>query len=186
MADLVTQMRTNPASVFWGGVYIGSMGHIVSGMIAQAVGIEPDKINYIAYAGDGALQAAIIGDHVTASEVEYGDFEYQIRTGKLRALGISAPQRLPGVNIPTLKEQGVDIEFSNWRALFAPPGITEAERNELISLMDKAVNSAAWKETLLKNAWNDMYLTGDSFKNFLEAEQARITSVIEALNFMKP
>ena len=113
-----------------GGRGGGSQGHpiIYSPAIAQAVGVEPAKVNYIAYAGGGEAQAAIMGGHVAAGISGYGEFAAQIKSGKLRALAISSDKRVPGIDIPTLKEQGVDVDLVNWRAIFAAPGINDAQK----------------------------------------------------------
>ena len=132
MKDLVAQFKANPGSVALGGGSAGGSDHILAGMIAQASGVEPAKVNYIAYAGGGEAQAAIMGGHVAAGISGYGEFAAQIKAGKLRALAISSDKRVPGIDIPTLKEQGVDVEMVNWRGVFGAPGITDAQKKELI------------------------------------------------------
>jgi len=181
MKDLVAQFKAEPDKVSWGGGSVAGTDHVLTGMIAQALGVDPAKINYVAYAGGGATQASILGGKVTAGIGGYGEFEAQINAGKLRALAISSPQRIPGIDVPTLKEQGVDVELFNWRAIFAPPGITQEQKMELISVVEKTVRTPAWEETLKKNAWTDRYLAGDQFKNFFDAEQSRIEKAINAL-----
>ena len=97
-------------------------------MIAQAVGRRAGQGHYIAYAGGGEAQAAIMGGHVAAGISGYGEFAAQIKSGKLRAIAISADKRMPGMDIPTLKEQGIDVEMVNWRGVFGAPGINDAQR----------------------------------------------------------
>jgi putative tricarboxylic transport membrane protein len=185
LKELVAQFKANPGAVAWGGGSAGGSDHILAGMIAQAAGIEPSKVNYIAYAGGGEAQAAIMGGHVAAGISGYGEFAAQIRSGKLRALAISADKRVPGIDIPTLKEQGVDVEMVNWRAVFGAPGITDAQRKDLIAVVEKAVKSKSWQETLKRNDWTDMYLAGDQFKTFLDADTARIDKIIAGLGLKK-
>jgi putative tricarboxylic transport membrane protein len=185
LKELIAQFKANPGSVSWGGGSAGGSDHMLAGMIAQAVGMEGGKINYIAYAGGGEAQAAIMGGHVTAGISGYGEFSAQIKSGKLRALAISADKRLPGIDIPTLKEQGVDVEMVNWRAIFAAPGITEAQKKDLIDSVGKAVKTPSWQETLKRNEWFDMYVAGDDFKKFLDSDQARIEKVIAGLGLKK-
>ncbi|MBA3504629.1 MAG: tripartite tricarboxylate transporter substrate binding protein [Betaproteobacteria bacterium] len=185
LKELVAQFKANPGSVAWGGGSAGGSDHILAGMIAQAAGVEPAKVNYIAYAGGGEAQAAIMGGHVAAGISGYGEFAGQIKSGKLRALGISADKRVPGIDIPTLKEQGIDVEMVNWRAVFAAPGITEVQKTELISAVQQTVKSKSWQETLKRNDWTDMYLAGDQFKTFLDADQARIDKILAGLGMKK-
>ena len=185
LKELVAQFKVNPGSVAWGGGSAGGSDHILAGMIAQAAGVEPAKVNYIAYAGGGEAQAAILGGHVAAGISGYGEFAAQIKSGKLRALGISADKRVAGIDIPTLKEQGIDVEMVNWRAVFAAPGITEAQKTELINAVQQTVKSKSWQETLKRNDWTDMYLAGDQFKTFLDTDQARIEKIIAGLGMKK-
>ena len=185
LKELVAQFKANPGSVAWGGGSAGGSDHILAGMIAQAVGVEPAKVNYIAYAGGGEAQAAIMGGHVAAGISGFGEFAAQIKSGKLRALGISADKRVPGIDIPTLKEQGVDVEMVNWRGVFAAPGITDAQKNELIDVVGKAVKTASWQEALKRNDWTDMYVAGDQFKTFLDADTQRIDKILAGLGMKK-
>jgi putative tricarboxylic transport membrane protein len=185
MKELVAQVKANPGSVAWGGGSAGGSDHLLAGMILQAAGVEPAKVNYIAYAGGGEAQAAIMGGHVAAGISGYGEFAGQIKSGKLRALGISAPKRLPGIDIPTLHEGGVAVDMVNWRAIFGAPAITDAQRKELQDVVAKAVKTASWQETLKRNDWSDMYLQGDEFKAFLEKDSARIDRIATELGLKK-
>jgi putative tricarboxylic transport membrane protein len=185
MKELVAQLKANPGSVAWGGGSAGGTDHILAGMIAVASGVEASKVNYIAYAGGGEAQAAIMGGHVAAGISGYGEFAGQIKSGKLRALAISSDKRVPGIDVPTLKEQGIDVEINNWRAIFAPPGITDAQRKELIDVFTKAVKTPSWQETLKRNEWSDLFLAGDQFKTFLDNDTKRISGVIAGLGLKK-
>lgn len=185
LKELVAQFKANPGAVAWGGGSAGGSDHILAGMIAQAAGIDPTKVNYIAYAGGGEAQAAIMGGHVAAGISGYGEFAAQIKGGKLRALGVSSDKRIPGIDIPTLKEQGVDVEMVNWRGVFAAPGITDAQRAELTSVVERAVKSASWQETLKRNEWTDVLLTGEPFKKFLDGDIARIDKIAAGLGLKK-
>jgi putative tricarboxylic transport membrane protein len=185
MKDLVAQLKANPGSVSFGGGSAGGSDHILAGMIAQAAGVEPAKVNYIAYAGGGEAQASILGGHVAAGISGYGEFAGQIKAGKMRALAISADKRQPGIDIPTLKEQGLDVEMVNWRGVFGAPGISDAQRKELLDALDRMVKSASWQDTLKRNEWTNTYLAGDAFKTFLAADTARIEKIIAGLGLKK-
>jgi putative tricarboxylic transport membrane protein len=185
LKELMDQFKANPGSVSWGGGSAGGSDHILAGMIGQAIGVDPAKVNYIAYAGGGEAQAAIMGGHVTAGISGFGEFQAQIKSGKLRALGTSGAQRIPGESVPTLKEQGVDVELVNWRAIFAAPGITDAQKKDLIDTVEKATKTPSWQEALKRNDWTDMYLAGDDFKKFMESDTARIEKIIASLGLGK-
>jgi len=185
LKDLLAQLKANPGGVSWGGGSAGGTDHILAGMIAVASGVEANKVNYIAYAGGGEAQAAIMGGHVTAGISGLAEFLPQIKSGKLRALAISSDKRVAGVDIPTLKEQGVDVELANWRGVFAAPGITDAQRKELVDVVAKAVKTASWQETLKRNDWTDLFLAGDPFKAFLESDTQRIDKIIGGIGLKK-
>jgi len=185
LKELVAQFKANPGSVAWGGGSAGGSDHILAGLIAQAAGVEATKVNYIAYAGGGEAQAAIMGGHVAAGISGYGEFAAQIKSGKLRALGISSDKRVPGIDIPTLKEQGVDVEMVNWRGVFAAPGITDAQRKDLVDIVGKTVTTASWQDALKRNDWTDMYLAGDAFKTFMDADTQRIDKILAGLGMKK-
>jgi len=185
MKELVAELKKNPGGVSWGGGSKGGIDHILAALIAQDAGVDPSKVNYIAYSGGGEALAAVVGGHVTAGVSGYGEFEGQIKAGKLRALAISSEKRVPGIDVPTLKEQGVNVELGNWRAVFAGPGLTDAQRHELTASVEKTVKSKAWQETLTQKNWTDLYLAGDAFAKFVAAEDARIGKIIERLGMAK-
>jgi putative tricarboxylic transport membrane protein len=181
MNELIAQFKANPGSVSWGGGSAGGADHILAGMIAQALGADPSKVNYIAYAGGGEAQAAIMGGHVTAGISGFGEFQAQIKSGRLRALAVSGAQRIPGEDIPTLKERGVDVELTNWRAVFGAPGITDAQKKDLIDAIERATKTPSWQEAMKRNDWTDMYLAGEDFKKFLESDTTRIEKIVADL-----
>ena len=179
MADLMRAFKANPGGVSWGGGSAGGTDHILVGMIAKAAGVDPAKINYVPFKGGGEAIAAIIGGHVTAGVSGIGEFTEQIKGGRMRALAVSSPTRLEG--FPTLKEQGLDVELSNWRGTFGAPGITTQQRDALIKIIRGATESAAWKETLKKLNWSPIYLSGDDYKKFVEEDTKRISAIIDSL-----
>ncbi|MEO7132951.1 MAG: tripartite tricarboxylate transporter substrate-binding protein [Vicinamibacterales bacterium] len=185
LKDLVDKAKADPGSVSWGGGSAGGTDHILAGMILAAVGVDPTKVNYIPYAGGGEAQAAILGGHVTVGVSGYGEFAAQIKAGKFRPLALSSGQRLPGVDIPTMKELGVNVELSNWRGVFGAPGITDAQRKDLIAGVETTAKSPAWKEVLAKNEWSDNYLAGEDFRKYLDDENKRISDILAKLNLKK-
>jgi len=183
MADLVKALKDNPGKVSWGGRSAGGTDHILVGMIARAVGVEPAKTNYVAYKGGGEALTGIIGGHVTAGVSGIGEFAEQVKGGRLRALAVSAPKAIDG--IPSLKEQGIDVELGNWRGVFGGPGITAAQRDALVKLVKDATDTPAWKQTLDKLGWTPVFLGGDPFKAFLDEDTKRIAAIIDSLGLKK-
>jgi putative tricarboxylic transport membrane protein len=183
MADLVKAFKANPGGVSWGGGSAGGTDHILVGLIAKATGVDPGKINYVPYKGGGEAIAAIIGGHVTAGVSGVGEFAEQIKGGRMRALAVSSPSRMEGFQ--TLKEQGIDVDLSNWRGVFGAPGITTAQRDALIKIVRGATDSAAWKATLEKLGWSPIFLSGDDFKKFIDEDTKRIAGIIDSLGIKK-
>ena len=181
--DLVAAFKANPGSVSWGGGSAGGTDHILAGMIAKDAGVDAVKVNYVPFKGGGEAVAAIIGGHVTAGISGVSEFQQHITSGKMRALAVSSPTKQAG--IPTLKEQGINIVLGNWRGVFGAPGITKAQRDELIKAIDAGVKSKAWEETLKKNEWMNVWLAGDDYKKFLDEDIKRISDILGALSLGK-
>ena len=183
MADLVKALKENPGKVSWGGGSAGGTDHILVGLIAKAVGVDPAKTNYVPYKGGGEAVASILGGHVTAGVSGLGEFAEHIRSGKMRALAISSPQKSDG--IPSLKEQGIDVELGNWRGVFGAPGLTPPQRDGLVKLVQSATETPAWKATLEKFGWTPVFLGGEEFRKFLDEDIRRTTQIIESLGIRK-
>jgi putative tricarboxylic transport membrane protein len=183
--DLIAQFKEDPQSVSWGGGSAGGTDHMLVGLIAKEVGVEPSGINYVPFAGGGEALASILGGHVSAGVSGYQEFAGQIETGDLRALAISSAERLEGVDIPTIKEQGVDVELTNWRAVFAPPGISDEDKQALGDVVGKMVESEAWQSTLKDRAWLDLYLPPDEFATFLQEDAQQVETVLKDIGLVQ-
>jgi putative tricarboxylic transport membrane protein len=183
LKELLDKFKANPGSVSWGGGSAGGTDHILAGMIAKAIGADPSKVNYVPFKGGGEAVSAIIGGHVTAGVSGLSEFAQHIKSGKMRALAVSSAKAIEG--IPSLKEQGVNVELANWRGVFGAPGITPAQRDELVKVVDKAVKSKEWKETLKKQEWEDFWLPGDEYGKFIAAENKRIGEILTDLGLQK-
>jgi len=178
MKDVIEQLKKDPGSVKWGGGSRGSTEHIAAAMIAREVGVDPAKINYVAFRGGGEATAAILGGNVTVGGSGYSEFAEYITTGKMRPLAVTSDRRLPGVAVPTLKEQGINVVIGNWRGVYGAPGISADQRKTLIDIVLKATKSKAWAESLEKNNWTPALMTGDEFGRFVDDEFASLRAVM--------
>jgi hypothetical protein len=142
------------------------------------VGVPAQRVNYIAFSGGGESLSAIIGGQVSVGVNGLAEFAPHIEAGTLRALAISSANRLPGLDVPTLQEQGVDVEFENWRSVVAPPGVTGEERRRLELLMERMVQSQEWREALTRYRWLDRYMSGAAFSGFVDSEEARVQAIL--------
>jgi putative tricarboxylic transport membrane protein len=180
MKELIDKFKADPGSVSWGGGSAGGTDHILAGLIAKAAGVAPGKVNYVPFKGGGEAVSAIIGGHVTAGVSGLSEFDQHIKSGKMRALAVSSSKAIEG--IPSLKEQGIDVELANWRGVFAAPGITKPQRDELVKAVEKAVKSKEWQEALKKQGWDDYYLPGDAYGQYVTAENKRLGDILGQLS----
>jgi len=181
LSDLVAMFRAAPESVSWGGGSAGGTDQILAGLFADAVGVDPRRVNYIAYSGGGESLSAILGGQVTVGVNGLGELAPHIEAGSVRVLAISSAERLPDVDAPTFREQGVDLEIENWRSVVAPPGVNTAERQRLEHLIEAMVKSDPWKAAVERYRWNDRYLAGTAFTRFVSSEEARVQGILEKL-----
>ena len=99
----------------------------------------------------------------------------------MRALAISSEARLQGVDVPTLKESGIDVALTNWRGVFAPPGVNDASKAAMIDLMTRMNATPQWREICQQRDWVQSFIVGDAYKAYVEAEIQRITGVLQDL-----
>lgn len=180
--DLVAAWKADPSKVtVGGGSSAGGPDHLLPMQLAQAVGIEPKKVNYVSYDGGGDLLPALLGNKLDFATSGPSELQDQIESGQVRVLATSGEQRLENVDAPTLKESGIDLVFTNWRGLVAPPGLTESDRTRLVDALQKMHDSDGWKQALEKNGWTDAFITGDEFGSFLEEQDKRVADVLSDL-----
>ncbi len=182
---LAAAVKDNVAKVTWVGGSAGGVDHITAALFALAIGADASKVNYVPFSGGGESLAALLGGKVTAGISGWGEYEGQIKAGKLRAIGVTAAQRLPGVDVPTFREQGIDVVIANWRSVMAPPAITAEQRQALVDLMQKMARSPAWAEILKQKRWDDAFLAGEPFAGFLKEEVTRVHAVLKSVGLVK-
>ncbi|MFF8846196.1 Bug family tripartite tricarboxylate transporter substrate binding protein [Streptomyces sp. NPDC015127] len=180
--QLLDAWRKNPGKLaVGGGSSPGGPDHLAPMLMARAAGIEPKSVNYVPFDGGGELLASILGNKVAFGVSGVGEYLDQIKSGELRLLAVTGPLRVPGLDAPTLREAGLDTDFTNWRGIVAPPGLSDAERDKLINLVTELHKSKQWKDSLKKNGWDDAFLTGDLFGDFLKEQDDEVDSVLKEL-----
>lgn len=181
LKDLVADFKANPASISWGGGSAGGTDQILVGLLAKAAGVDPKLAKYIPYSGGGETKAALLSGDLTAGVSGVSEFAELVKGGQMRALAVSGASGVDagaGTPAPTIKESGYDVELMNWRGVVAPPGISDAEKQAVIGLVDKLHDSPAWQQTLTTQGWDDFYKSGDEAKQFFDSETTRITGVL--------
>ncbi|MDB5840909.1 MAG: C4-dicarboxylate transporter substrate-binding protein [Herminiimonas sp.] len=183
--DLATALKTDTSKVVWAGGSAGGADHILAALIAKAAGGDASKVNYVPFSGGGEALAEMLGGRVTAGISGYNEFESMIKSGKLRALALSSGSRMAGVEVPTLKEQGLNVELINWRGIVAAPGITPQQKTALAAVVEKTVKSQEWKNILKTRGWDDAYMNADQFTAFMKTEQASVKDVLTSIGLVK-
>jgi putative tricarboxylic transport membrane protein len=181
MKDWVDAFKKEPGKVNVAGGSAGGTDHILMGMIAKSLGVEAKQVAYVAFAGGGPATAALLGNQVASGTSGVGEFAEQVKAGKLRAIAVSGPARVAGIDAPTLKEAGINVELVNWRGVFGAPGLTADQAAALVGVVDKMVKGPTWQAELKKRDWTDVYLSGAAFGQYLDSEITRITGILKDL-----
>jgi putative tricarboxylic transport membrane protein len=178
MDQVVAQLKKDPGSIKWGGGSRGSTEHIAACLLARSAGVDPKKINYVAFRGGGEASAAVLADDVTIGGSGYGEFADSIQAGRMRALGVTSANRLANVPVPTLKEQGWNLVIRNWRGVYGAPGISADERARLTEIVTRATRARVWRQALEANYWAPELLAGPPFEAFVEQEFRDLRAVM--------
>lgn len=185
LQQLVDDFKADPTSISWGGGSAGGTDHILVGLIAKEVGVDPAQVNYIAHSGGGEATAAILSGAVSAGVSGVSEFTDQVEAGAMRILAVSSEERVEGVDAPTIKEAGVDVALMNWRAVFGPPDLSPAEREAVVAEIQEMHDSQEWQQALEANGWTDFFKTGDAFGTFLNDEITRIEGVLKDIGLVE-
>jgi putative tricarboxylic transport membrane protein len=174
--DFAAAIKANPKAVSVAGGSAGGTDHQLLGLVIKALGRSAREAAYVAFAGGGPANAAILGAQVSAGISGYSEFQEHIESGRMKAIAVSGTKRIPGVNVPTLIELGVNVTAANWRGVFGAPGISAEQRGRLQDLLRQIHASAGWKDVLEKRKWTDVFLAGPGFeqeiaKSIREAEE---------------
>lgn len=181
MEQLIDRLRADPESVVWGGGSAASVDHILVGLIARAAGVDPRRITYVAFAGGGEASAAVMGGQVTAGVSGLAEWKDLAAAGRMRLLAISSAERVDGIDVPTIREAGLDVVLENWRCLMLPPGVRSTERQWLLQAVEALRETDNWNEMLAQYNWTDSYLSGPEFETFLRDEMIETAKTLQSL-----
>lgn len=185
LGDLVEKLKADPGAVSWAGGSAGGTDHITVGLLAKAAGVDPTKINYVAFSGGGEAMAAILGNQVTAGVSSVGEFAEQVKAGTMRLLAVSSADRMPGIDAPTIKEAGFDVVVQNWRMIAAAPGLSAEQKAKVAADIEKLNASAGWTSMLETKGWANTYLAGEAFDTQLAADIATTETVLRDIGLVK-
>lgn len=178
LEDLLTAFKADPSSIKWGGGSKGSIDHIGIAELAGKMEVPINKVNYIAYAGGGEVVAATLGGHITVITGGYAELAKYVQSKQFRLLGIGAPERVAGIEAPTLKEKGYDVIINNWRGVYGAANLSPEQRKQVVDAVLSGTNSKVWQENVKVNAWSPSILTGDEFGKFVEEDHVRLRAML--------
>lgn len=181
--DVVEAYQADPASVTFGGGSAGGSDQLVAAELVKSVGGEAKELKYVGYSGGGEAIAGILSGDVAVGVSGVSEFEAQIEAGDMRLLAISTAetQDVAGKPAPTLTDAGYDVDFSNWRAIVAAPGLSDEDTDAVIGMIDELHETQAWKDALETNGWSDLYMTGDEAEQHFADETERVSELFAEL-----
>jgi putative tricarboxylic transport membrane protein len=177
--DLVDALRRNPGAVAVGGGSLGGVDHVTLALIAREAGVPAAKLNYIPFPGGGDVVTAVAGGKVKAAISGASELKPLADAGRLRIIAVTSPERLKGIDAPTLKEAGIDVAIGNWRGVVGAPGMSDKARTVWLDRFDKLSTGDVWKQTLERQGWEDAFLSGDAFVTFLSDEKTRWRAILK-------
>lgn len=189
LEDFIADWEQDPAALPVGGGSAGGIDHMVAALLAREAGIDPSQVQYSAFAGGGDLTISLLSTAPGTPGVGisgFNDFRDLIEDGRLRALAVVAPERLEGLDVPTMEEVGYPgVDLVNWRGIIAPADLTPQEHEELIDIVEEMVQTPEWQGAVDRNRWEESLLTGAEFGDFLVTEQERITEILLDLGLIQ-
>jgi len=187
--DLIARMRADAQSMPLGfSSSLGNHHHIIAGLFMKGIGANPRDLKTVIFKGSSESLTALLGGHIEMVSTGAGNAAPHMAAGKLRVLGVSSGQRLPGTMavVPTWKEQGVDLVYGSWRSVVGPKGLTGEQVAFWENALRKVVESADWKAELERNYWGDFFMTGAEFRKTIDREYREMKGVLVELGLAKP
>lgn len=184
--DVIAHAKREPRKVnVAGGSAKGSMDHVVAALAYKKSGLDPKALKYIPYnAGAKALVGLLSGETQVLS-TGLSEVLPLAKQGEVRILASTAPERVVGAEeVPTIKELGVDMEFTNWRGFFAAPNISQKRVSQFHETLEKMYQTEEWERVRNSRGWNNLYIKADAFESFLQTQEKELTSLLEELGFL--
>ncbi len=183
---LISAFNADPGSVAVGGGSVpGGMDHLVAAMVFQAAGADPVTLKYVPYDAGGESMAGLLSGEVQAISTGFSEAVELAKAGEVRIIGVTSDERVDAyADAPTMKEQGNDTAFVNWRGFFAAPGLPEADLAAYQDAITKMYDTPEWEEVRARNGWVNIHNNGDDFRAFLEEQETVIGDLMRKLGFL--
>ncbi|AFO86788.1 tripartite tricarboxylate transporter substrate binding protein [Phaeobacter inhibens] len=186
MSDLIAAYQADPRKTAIGGGSVpGGMDHLVAAMVMKAAGEEPTAVKYIPYDAGGVAMAALLSGEIAALSTGFSEAIDLANAGEVKIIGVTAEDRVPAyADAPTMKEQGIDATFVNWRGFFGAPGLPQEKVDAYRAALAKMYDTPEWEEVRARNGWVNIHNSGDDFVSFLEGQEEVIKSLMQELGFL--
>lgn len=185
-SDLLAAFDEDPSKVAIGGGSVpGGMDHLVAALAMEAAGKDPIAVKYIPYDAGGKAMAGLLSGEIAALSTGFSEAIEMAKAGEVKIVAITAAERVPAYpDAMTLKEQGVDAEFINWRGFFGTPDLPAEMRDQYIAAFGKMYTTPEWEEVRSRNGWVNIYNPGDEFTAFLEKQEKQLADLMKKLGFL--
>jgi len=181
--DIIADAKANPKKITVGGTQLGSSDSICAYLIEKAAGVQ---LNYVVFNGGGEVNAALLGGHIDLAVSNPGEALELYKAGKVRLLGVYSDKRLPGApDVPTMKEQGVNVTYVQNRGLVAPADIPADARKVLEQAFAKYMKTDVFKKYIADNMLSEAWMDGETFGKWLETENARYAVIVKDMGLIK-
>ena len=148
-------------------------------LLVSAAGGDPASVHYDTHEGGGDQIAALGAEDISVAIGGVSEFIDTVKSGELKALGVLAENRLPGLDAPTAREQGLDVTLSNWRGLYGPPDMPAVAVAYWQKALGDMVNTPTWQQIAERSQFTTTYMVGDEFHAFLAKTQADVKAALD-------
>ncbi len=186
MADLMAAYDADPSKTAIGGGSVpGGMDHLVAAMVMEAAGKDALGVKYIPYDAGGKAMAALLSGEIAALSTGFSEAVDLANAGEVKIIGVTSDERVSAApDAMTMKEQGIDTSFVNWRGFFAAPGLPEDKLAMYQEALTKMYDTPEWEAVRERNGWVNIHNNGDDFKAFLESQEQVIGDLMKKLGFL--
>jgi putative tricarboxylic transport membrane protein len=186
MADLVAAYDADPSGTAIGGGSVpGGMDHLVAAMVMEAAGKDALNVKYIPYDAGGKAMAALLSGEIKALSTGFSEAVALAQAGEVKIIGVTSDERVAAMDSAmTMKEQGIDTSFVNWRGFFAAPGLPADKLAMYQDAIAKMYETPEWEAVRARNGWVNIHNSGDDFMTFLESQEKVIGDLMKKLGFL--
>ena len=186
MADLIAAYDADPSGTAIGGGSVpGGMDHLVAAMAMEAAGKDALNVKYIPYDAGGKAMAALLSGEIKALSTGFSEAVALAQAGEVKIIGVTSDERVPAMDSAmTMKEQGINTTFVNWRGFFAAPGLPADKLAAYQDAIAKMYDTPEWEAVRARNGWVNIHNSGDDFNTFLESQEKVIGDLMKKLGFL--